>query len=179
MAKETKESEQTLEFDLQQEAIELVKSEWKANENAIVFVTDKVAFNLRNLIKTLRKNYWGIFDNDKDAITGQKMTWIPITEWIVDTWCKASDRDAKDVKVKARRGAYVGLAMLVRNVIQKWMSKNVFGEFLDATERQMGIDGSCITKVFKGYDDKGKPMVVKVPVDLLNAYFDFSTDSIL
>lgn len=162
------------------EAIALVKGEWKAYENALVFVTDKVAFNIRNLIKQLRKNYWGIFDNDKDPITGQKMTWIPITEWICDTWATGADRDAKDIKTRAKRLAYVGLSMLARNMIQKWMSKNVFGEFLDGVERQMAIDGSTITKVYEGYDeDTGEKKVIKTGVDLLNTYFDMTVDSIL
>ena len=166
--------------EIASEAIALVRGEWKAYENALVFVTDKVAFNIRNLIKQLRKNYWGIFDNDKDPITGQKMTWIPITEWICDTWATGADRDAKDIKTRAKRLAYVGLSMLARNMIQKWMTKNVFGEFLDGVERQMAIDGSTITKVYEGYDeDTGEKKVIKTGVDLLNTYFDMTVDSIL
>lgn len=167
-----------LDMDIGKEAIELVRGEWRAYENATVFVTDKVAFNIRALIKTLRKNYWGIFDNDKDPVSGQKLTWVPITEWIVDTFVKNADRDQKDVRVKAKRTAYVGLAMLVRNIIQNWMSANIFGEELDETERQIGIDGSHIWKIWKGYDAKGVATAIREDVDILNAYFDFTSKSI-
>lgn len=167
-----------LDMDIAKEAIELVRGEWRTYDNALVFVTDRVAFNIRALVKTLRKNYWGIFDNEKDPVSGQKMTWIPLTEWIVDTFVKNSDRDQKDVRVKAKKTAYVGLAMLVRNLITNWMDENIFGEELDETERQIGIDGSGIKKVYKGYDAEGKPTVIMSDVDILNAYFDFTVKSI-
>lgn len=167
------------EVDIGKEAIELVRSEWKAYENALVFVTDKVAFNIRFLIKTLRKNYWGIFDSEKDPVSGQKLTWIPLTEWIVDTFVKNSDRDQKDIRVRAKKMSYVGLSMLIRNLLENWMNVNIFGEEIDETERQLGIDGSQIKKVFKGYDDEtGKPKVIMDDVDILNAYFDFTSKSI-
>lgn len=176
---DTKENaEVIIDMDIGKEAIELVRGEWKAYENALVFVTDKVAFNIRALIKTLRKNYWGIPDNEKDPVTGIKITWVPLTEWICDTFVKNADRDAKDVRVKAKRTAYVGLAMLVRNLIQNWMSINIFGEEIDETERQIAIDGSHIWKMYKGYNEKGKPEFVRTDVDILNAYFDFTVKSI-
>jgi hypothetical protein len=49
---------------------------------------------------------------------------------------------------------------------------------LDETERQIGIDGSGIKKIYKGYDEKGKPKVIMADVDILNAYFDFTVKSI-
>jgi hypothetical protein len=115
-----------LDMDIAKEVIEAVRGEWRTYDNALVFVTDRVAFNVRALIKTLRKNYWGIFDNEKDPVSNQKMTWIPLTEWIVDTFVKNADRDQKDVRVKAKKTAYVGLAMLVRNLITNWMDDKHF-----------------------------------------------------
>lgn len=167
-----------VDMDIGKEAIELVRGEWTAYQEATVFVTDKVAFNLRNLIKTLRKNYWGIFDNEKDPVTGKKMTWVPLTEWIVDTFVKNVDLDQSDVKVKAKRISYVGLAMFVRNLISSWMSDNVFGEEIDETEREIGINGSHIWKIHKDYGDDGKVICHREDVDILNAYFDFTSKSI-
>ncbi len=173
------EKEQILtEVDIEKEAINLVRGEWRAYDNQLVFVTDKVAFNMRNLIKTLRKNYWGIFDNPNDPVTGMKLTWVPITEWIVDTYVKNSDRDQKDMRVKAKSAGYVALTSLVRHIVVNWMSKVIFGETLDETERQLGIDGSRIWKIYKGYDEKGKATAIREDVDLLNAYFDMSAKSI-
>ena len=176
--KENQKEQAVIDFELEKEAISLVNGEWRAYENAVVFVTEKVAFNLRNLIKTLRKNFWGIFDNDRDPVTGKKLTWIGLTEWICDTWVKNSDRDSGDIRVKAKHSGAIGLASLVRYIITNWMDKYIFGETLDETERQMAIDGSHIWKTYKGYDENGKVCVERCDVDLLNAYFDPTAKSI-
>jgi hypothetical protein len=177
MAEENKQVKE-INVNIKKEAIELVNSEWRTYENAVVFVTEKVAFNLRNLIKTLRKNYWGIFDTDTDPVTGKKMTWIGITEWICDTWVKNSDRDSGDIRVKAKNGLARGLTTIVRYIVTNWMDKEIFGETIDETERQMAIDGSHIWKTYKGYDENGKVCLERCDVDLLNAYFDPTAKSI-
>ena len=59
-----------IDVDIAREAIALVEGEKQMWENATVFVTDKIAFNIRNLIRALRKNYWGIFDSPLDPVTG-------------------------------------------------------------------------------------------------------------
>lgn len=175
--KSMSDKKQTTDIDIKKEAISLVNGEWRAYEDAVVYVTDKVAFNVRNLIKTLRKNYWGIFDDDKDPVSGKKLTWIGITEWICDTWVKNSDRDSKDIQVKSKNGK-VGLVSLVRHLVTNWLDNNIFGETLDETERQLAIDGSHIWKTFKGYDEDGKVCMIREDVDLLNAYFDMTSKSI-
>lgn len=176
--KEKKETNENIEANIKQEAVNLVLGEKRAWEDALVFVTDKVAFQVRNLIKTLRKNYWGIFDNDTDPVSGKKLTWVPLTEFVVDNHVKNADLDTKDFNFRAKIKAAIGLVSLVRHVVRNWLDDNIFGESLDETERQMGIDGSAIWKTFKGYDENGKPTMVREDVDILNAYFDFSSKSI-
>ena len=51
---------------IEQEASQIVSQLWRGNQEQQVFVTDKVSFLMRNLIKTLRKNYWGVFDEPND-----------------------------------------------------------------------------------------------------------------
>jgi hypothetical protein len=55
--------------DIEDAAAALVKREKNQWEDATVFVTDRVAFQMRNLIRILRKNYWGIFDEQIDPTT--------------------------------------------------------------------------------------------------------------
>ena len=176
----TKEEKQTEEIssDIEQEAISLVRQEWKAYEYSLVFVTDKVAFNIRSLVKSLRKNYWGIFDKERDTVTGKKLTWIPLTEWICDTWTKNADKDSKDIQVKAKNGKAIGITSIVRHIVKNWLDNNIFGETLDDTERQLAIDGSHIWKTFEGVDKKGKKTLIRKDVDILNAYFDMTQRSI-
>ncbi|QGH73327.1 MAG: portal protein [Siphoviridae sp. cttb18] len=174
-----KEQEQpTMEMDIEKEAINLVKSEKELWSDSWVFVTDKVQFNVRNLIRQLRKNYWGIFDDDKDPISGKKMTWVPLTEWVCDQHVAKADVNTEHFKWKATKSGAIGFVSLVRHLVTAWMNKEVFGEALDTTERQLAINGSHVWKTFEGRDEHGKPMVIRRDVDILNLYFDWSADSI-
>ena len=94
-------------------AIALVSQEYQAWKDSTAFVTSKIAFNVRTLIETLRKNYYGIFDEPNDPGTGQKKIWIPLTESVVDSIVKNIDLDSKDVNIRAKRatsGSCVAMA---------------------------------------------------------------------
>ena len=47
--------------DIEGQAIEIVKTEKVRWEVATAFITDRVSFKMRNLIRIFRKNYFGIF----------------------------------------------------------------------------------------------------------------------
>ena len=168
MAKEIK-----IEVDIEKEIIATMQSEKTAWEDEVVFITDKIAFNIRNLIKTCRKNYYGIFDVRIDPITGKKKVWPPLTQWLTEAVIKNVDIDSKDLNFKAKVLRALGLVPLVRNVVRHWVDENFFGEDLDMMERQLAIDG---TVVWKTWEEDGK--MVKSHVDLLNFYIDPNAESI-
>jgi hypothetical protein len=62
---ETPKREQN-EFEV--EAIQLVKGEVSKYKDGEWFITENVAIAIRPLIRLLRKNYWGIFDEELDPI---------------------------------------------------------------------------------------------------------------
>lgn len=169
---------QDINFDIANKAIQLVDDERKSWENALVYVTDKVAFDIRNLIKTLRKNFWGIFDNDRDPISGNKMTWVPLTEFVCDTYSKNSEVDSKDLNVRSKKPGGIGYVSFVRSLLRNWFDEEVIGEDLDETTRQLAIDGSHIWKTYKSYNEKGKAKMIRTDVDILNTYFDMTSNSI-
>ena len=161
------------DVDIENEIISTVKKEKTSWDEETVFVTDKVAFLMRNLIKNCRKNYWGIFKNQRDPITGRKKTWVPLTEWLVETTVKNTDMDSKDLNFRAKIFKAIGLTSLVRSIVKHWVDENFFGEDLDEMERQLAIDG---TIVWKTWEEDGK--MVKEGVDLLNFYIDPTAKSI-
>ena len=61
-----KQEQEEIKSDIKARAIGLIKTEKNSWENGTVYVTDRVAFNMRSLIKQLRKNYWGIFTTPLD-----------------------------------------------------------------------------------------------------------------
>ena len=164
---------------IEQEAITLVKNEKAQWETATAFVTEKVAFQMRNLIRQLRKNYWGIFDTPTDPTTGHKKIWIPLTESLVESVVKNIDLDTKDITFRAKRPEATGLTALVRSAVKNELDYIGFGESLDELERMLAIDGTAVWKTLEYYDEDRKKKCVKiVPVDLLNFYIDPTSHSI-
>lgn len=153
--------------DVAQEAIELVRHEVNQWENCTAWITDKVAFRMRDLIRTLRKNYWGVFDEPTDPVTGRKKIWIPLTQSLCDAVTKNIDLDQKDVNVRAKKQGGESFASLTRAAIRNFLDSIFFGEHLDVAERQLAVDG---TVVWKTIEIDGKPE--KKDVDLLNFYID-------
>lgn len=177
-SEDTKVKNENINVDIQREAIELVRREKITFQYPYIFVTRRVAFNVRFLLEQLRKNYWGIFDKPDDPVSGKKLTWIPLTEWIVDTHVTNSDVNVDNFKFKANNDSAIGLTFLIQHLVRNWLNKEVFGEDLDRMERELAINGSHVWKTFKGYDQDGKATVIKKDVDILNIYFDFTSDSI-
>lgn len=164
---------------IEQEAINLIRNKKAQWETATAFVTEKVAFQMRNLIRQLRKNYWGIFDQPNDPITGQKKIWIPMTESLVESVVKNIDLDTKDINFRAKKAEAIGLAGLVRSAVKNELDYIGFGEALDELTRTLAIDGTAVWKTMEVYSEERKRKCVRiVPVDLLNFYIDPTVRSI-
>lgn len=166
-------------LNIEQEALSLIKQEKTAWETATAFVTEKVAFNMRNLIRQLRKNYWGIFDYPNDPQTGRKKIWIPLTESLCESVIKNIDLDTKDINFRAKKPKSIGLVSLIRNIVKNYLDETYFGEDLDIAERQIAIDGTIVWKLSEEYDPILKKKIAKRRlVDLLNFYIDPVASSI-
>lgn len=153
------------------EAINLVSTEYRQWKDATAFVTSKIAFNIRVLIETLRKNYFGIFDEPNDPATNQKKIWIPLTESIVDSIVKNIDLDSKDINIRAKNVRAVGMTSFVRSLVKNELEEIQFGELLDDMERFLCVDGTVVWKTYVVNLGGEKRIKVK-RVDLLNFYLD-------
>jgi hypothetical protein len=166
-------------FDaIEAKATQLVSSRVRNYQDALAFVTDKVAFNMRNVIKLARKNYWGVFDEQVDPVTGRKKIFVPLTQHIVETVVKNIDLDTKDVNFRAKNQAAVPYATLVRAVVKNALDEMHFGEKLDIFERALAMDGTAVWKTWTEVDEEGEEEVCTKLVDLLNCYIDPQAESI-
>ncbi len=163
--------------DIQQAAIQLVTEEVNEWQDATAFVTESIAFNMRNMIKTFRKNYFGIFDKPFDSATGKKKIWVPLTESTVDAVRKNIDLDTKDINLRAKRREAIGLTEFVRNVVRSRLDQMFFGEKLDQLITNGSIDGTAVWKTFVENRKGNKSVQVRL-VDPLNLYIDPVADSI-
>lgn len=154
-------------------AIGIVRGEKQRWEVATAFVTDRVSFKMRQLIRICRKNYYGIFDVPIDQYTNLEKTWYPLTEINVEAVVKNIDLDQKDITFHALTPDGQGITDITKAAVKSKLSSIYFGQKLDDFERQLAIDG---TAVWKTYEENGK-LQVKL-VDILNVYIDPTTPSI-
>lgn len=159
--------------DIDKKAIEIVRGERARWEVATAFITDRVSFKMRELIRTCRKNYYGIFDQPYDAHTGLKKVWYPLTEINVNAVVKNIDLDQKDINFRAKTPNGYGITDITRAHVKDKLSRMYFGQKLDDFEKHLAIDG---TAVWKTYEEQGKLRLQLV--DLLNIYIDPTTPSI-
>lgn len=155
----------------------MVSNEYTQWRDATAFVTTKIAFNIRVLLETLRKNYYGIFDEPNDPSTGRKKIWIPLTESVVDSIVKNIDLDSKDINIRAKRPGAVGLASFVRSLVKNELDEIQFGEMLDEMERFLCVDGTVVWKTYIVNNGKEKEIKVK-RVDLLNFFIEPTAPSV-
>lgn len=163
--------------DLDLEAINIVKGEVTKYKDGEWFITENVAIAVRPLIRLLRKNYWGVFDEPIDPVTKRQKTWVPLTRLIVDSTRKLSDIDLKDLTFAAMYKRSRGVVSLVRGFVRRWLRVNFFGEILDESILQMCIDGTAVWKTYK-IKENGKTIVKRRTVDILNIFIDPTADNI-
>lgn len=162
---------------IKSKAINIVDTERQQWENAVCYVTESVGFRMRNLIRTLRKNFWGVFDEPIDPVTGKEKSWIHLTMMIVEDILKNIDLDQKDIGYRARRPSGYSITELTRAVMKEYLNRMYFGEVLDQDERQVLIDGTVVWKTWES--NNGKEVVMnRKTVDLLHIYIDPTEESI-
>jgi hypothetical protein len=154
-------------------AIGIVRGEKQRWEVATAFVTDRVSFKMRQLIRIFRKNYYGIFDVPIDQFTNLEKTWYPLTEINVEAVVKNIDLDQKDINFRSKTPDGYGITEITRSAVKNKLSRMFFGQRLDDFERALAIDG---TAVWKTWEEEGKLRIALV--DLLNIYIDPTSASI-
>lgn len=159
------------------EAIAIVDRERTNWEEAVTYITPRVGFRMRELIRILRKNYWGVFDEPFDKNTQRERTWIGLAMATVETWLKNIDIDTKDIGFLARNENGDEITELTRLKVKDYLDRSYFGETLDADERQVLIDGTVVWKTWETKNGK-KSILNRRTVDLLNFYIDPTEDNI-
>jgi len=154
-------------------AIALLQNEVTNWEEGEVSVTDRYSFMMKNVIKKARKNYFGVFDVEKDPVTGRKKLFVPLTEWIVEDIVKNIDIDTNDIKVKAKNYDSHGIASMFRYVLKYYLDRIKFGKLINTVIRMMSIDGTCYVKTWK----EGREIKARV-IDCLNIIADPSANNL-
>lgn len=156
----------------EEEIFSIIQNEKTAWEEGEAWITEKVSFLMRRVVKKARKNYFGIFENEFDPVTGRRKVWIPFTEWTVEAVVKNIDLDTKDIRVYSKKGDHKSEA-LFRQILRHYLDKMHFGKTLNKLLRYLSIDG---TAILKAYTD-GKDVKISL-IDRLNIICDPSAESL-
>jgi len=152
--------------------------QFKASAHGIAMVTENVAFDMKNLVRQNRQNYWGVFNKPTDPATGRKRIWAPLTRFVVDTTDKNTHIDEKEILYRAKKPNRQEFARIVRGYGQNQMRKMHFGTRMDALRKQKYIDGTSIVRITKATKNKDGITVEMKRVDRLNFDIDVTVDSI-
>jgi len=166
-----------IQKEIEAKCIAIVDQERVNWEDAVSYITPKVGFRMREMIRIFRKNYWGIFDEPIDKNTGREKIWINMIMSLVETWVKNVDIDSKDIGFIARNENGYEMTEITRLVVRDYLDRMYFGETLDADERTVCIDGTAVWKTWED-NSSGKPVMKRSTVDLLNFYIDPTEESI-
>lgn len=146
------------------------KTQW---DEAAVFVTPREQYMMRNVIMQSRRYYAGIFLTPYDEITGEKKTWVPMTEWGVEGVVKSVDLDTKDILVQPGKHSSVNVVPLIRASVLNLFKKINFGQLLNDLTRVMSRDGTVVVKTYVDIDPETKKKSIKSEiVNLLNFWID-------
>lgn len=163
-------TQKELRDEIKSVALNIIQTEKSDYETSPSFVTEKVGFNMREVIRKARKNYHGIFDQPNDPSTGRPKIWEHLTKVFVDFVVKNIDLDTKDINFRAKNAEAIKLTNVVRHIVKNKLDEIDFGEDLDLAERQLAIDGTIVW----ANENEVKPRLV----NLLNFYIDPNAFSI-
>ena len=163
--------------DIEQEVVKTVEEEVSSFKEPEVFITENVSFSMRPLIRRLRKNYYGVYDQPKDKATGRKKIWSPITMVMCDAVTKNIDLDTKDILFRNKNKDSAEITDIVRATVKDYLDRSGFGQDLDLTLRTLAIDPVVVWKT-QEVTRNGKTTISRKLVDVLNVFIDPSADSI-
>lgn len=144
-----------------------------------VFITERISFLMKNILKRARKNYNGVYDKPYDSITKEEKYFPPLTEAFTDGIIKSIDFDIKDMDIYSLNGSNVGAIKIIKSVLKSKLHEARFGEVLNEMGRFLCIDGTGIIKFIDDYDEKKKKRVMRFKaVDNLNIIADESANSL-
>ena len=165
--------EQTNKFDADELAVSIVKGEVTTYRDPVVFITEKVAFQIKEVIRQVRKNYWGVFDEPTDKITGRKKIWVPLTQMIVDNTRKNVDLDTKDINFFSNLNSGLRITQLLRAFVRAYLDRTYYGEDMDDVTFSVCVDPVSIMKIYKTKDG-----IKRRVIDPLNIFVDPSAKDV-
>ena len=116
------------------------------DKNGITIISKYVEFSLRETVEKIdaylnSKHISGDTDSQ-----GREKPFFNIVNLAVNVWMRATDLDQKDIRVIATKQSHYILSFIATILLQDWMKKSSFGQFLNEWGRVLARYGSAVVK---------------------------------
>jgi hypothetical protein len=126
---------------------EMVREMEENDKNGETKLSEFVSQNMRKDINKTEAYYHGIpISGAKDA-NGKLKPVVNICYPAVNIWYRATDRDSKDLKIRAKNDKQVIPAFLATILLQQWMNSENFGQFLNDWGHVLAKHGSAVIEI--------------------------------
>lgn len=165
--------------EFESEALSVINNEKTQWDEMPVNVAKNVQYLMRNVVDQSRRYYAGIFENPNDEVTGDKKTWVPLTETAVESVIKSIDLDTKDVLISPGTPSAINFTPVIRATILNLFKKINFGQLLNNFTATVARDGTVVVKNYIAIDPNTKKKYIKSSiVDFMNFWVDPTANSL-
>lgn len=142
----------------QKELLELVRKQEDDYITGVTNIGKYVEFsqheNIEKIDAYLNSKH---ISGEQDSL-GRDKPFFNIVTAAVNIWYRATDIDRKNIKIKATEKSHVLLAFVATILLQEWMRRNAFGQFLNSWGRSLARYGSTVLK----FVEKGGELIPSV-----------------
>lgn len=133
----------------------------QAEQNYIYGTTNNGKYVSWSMYETIEKAYAYLNSKhttgEKDSL-GRDKPFFNIVSAATNIWYRATDLDRKDIRFIPSKSSSIVLAFVANVLLQRWMDKARFGQFLNTWGRTLAEYGSAVPK----FVDKGDELVCSV-----------------
>lgn len=125
---------------------EIVREAETNYQSGVTHIGDYVDFSLKETVEKINAySYSKHISGDKDSLDRDK-PFFNIVSAAQNIWYRATDIDRKHIKFIPKTMSSVPLAFVANILLQNWMDKNRFGQFLNSWGRGLARYGSSVLK---------------------------------
>lgn len=131
----------------------LVRKMEEADQNGYTQASKYVQVTMRDDINTTEAYYNSKHKSGEQDYMGRKKPFFNICKSAVNIWFRATDLDRKNIKIKADKESVEIEAFLASILLQEWMRRQNFGQFLNDLGMAAAKHGSVVVKTIEKKDE--------------------------
>jgi len=125
---------------------DLVRDMEDDDEKGNTKISKYVIYNQRELVETVDAYVNSKHLSGETDSMGREKPFFNIVTAVLNVWYRATDIDRKNISFRATKPGHIVLAFCASLLLQTWMRKSFFGQFLNNWGRELCKYGSAVSK---------------------------------